>query len=351
MRAPVTALGISDIPMTFANGSALLLLILLPSAIGLFLWRSRVRIAAMHAVGELVLTRELFAHVSSSQRRWKFALWLAALTAVIVALARPIWGIEMDVIQTEGVSVMVVLDVSNSMNAQDVLPSRIERAKLAIHDILDELAGNELGLILFAGEAFTQFPFTTDTFSAASFLNSVTTNAITRQGTAIESALRLAVDAFQNKSGTEEFIILITDGENLEGDPLPVANEAGQRGITIHAIGYGDPVDGAPVPVLDEAGNIADFKKDRFGQVVVSRLDETILQEIAEQTGGLYQRASPGGIEIVNLINRINEAEAGELGSRTESHGVERFGIFVALALLALSLEILLPETRVEVVT
>jgi Ca-activated chloride channel family protein len=244
---------------------------------------------------------------------------------------------------------MVVLDVSNSMNAQDVLPSRMERAKLAIHDLLDGLQGNELGLILFAGVAFVHFPFTTDTFSADAFVNSVNTDAITRQGTAIEAALRLAVQAFDERSGTAEIIILITDGENHEGDPLVVADEAAENGIVIHAIGFGDPIEGAPVPIYDDTGNVIDFKKDRFGQVVVSRLDETILQEITARTGGLYQRASASGIEVVNLINQINAVEAGELGSRTETHGVERFGIFVALALLALSLEILLPETRAEV--
>ncbi len=336
--------------MTFVNASALLLLLLLPAAIMLFVWRSRVRAASLRRIGDAALTRVLFSQVSSTRRVWKSGVWLLAVATLIVALARPVWGVEMDVIQTQGVSVMFVLDVSNSMNAQDVLPSRIERAKLAIHDILDNLAGNELGMILFAGEAYIHFPFTTDTFSAGSFLNAVTTDAITRQGTAIEAALRLAVDAFADKSGTEEFIILITDGENHEGDPLPVADEAAAQGIIIHAIGYGDPVEGAPVPVYDEAGAVVDFKKDRFGQVVVSRLDEAILQAITEFSGGLYQRASAGGIEIVNIINQINQAEAGELGSRAESHGVERFGIFVALSLLALSLEIILPETRSEAV-
>jgi Ca-activated chloride channel family protein len=332
--------------MTFTNASALILLVLLPAAVAFLVWRNRVRVAALCRIGDAELTRMLMAHVSGTRRIWKSALWLLAVGALIVALARPVWGVEMDVVEVRGVSVMVVLDVSNSMNAQDVLPSRIERAKLAIHDILESLSGHELGLILFAGEAYIHFPFTTDTFSAGSFLNAVTTDAITRQGTAIEAALRLAVDAFADKSGTEEFIILITDGENHEGDPLLVADEAAQQGIVIHAVGYGDPVEGAPVPVFDEAGNVIDFKKDRFGQVVTSRLNETILQEIAERTGGTYHRASAGGIEIVNIVNQINEAEAGELGSRTETHGVERFGVFVALALLALSLEILLPETR-----
>ena len=302
----------------------------------------------MRTIGDVRLTHVLFARVSRTRRLVKSVLWLLAVSTLILALARPVWGVETDVLQTQGVSVMIVLDVSNSMNAQDILPNRMERAKLAIHDLLDGLLGNELGLILFAGVAFVHFPFTTDTFSADTFVNTVNTDAITRQGTAIEAALRLAVDAFEERSGTAEFIILITDGENHEGDPLPVADEAAEKGIVIYAIGYGDPVEGAPVPIYDDSGTVVDFKKDRFGQVVVSRLDETILQEIADRTGGLYQRASAGGIEIVNLINQINAVEAGELGNRSETHGVERFGIFVALALLALSMEMLLPEARSE---
>ncbi len=333
--------------MTFLNSSLLLMLLLVPGVAVFLAWRSHVG-DKRRLIGDVGLTAILFAHISGTRRLAKSVLWLVAFASLIVALARPVWGVETDVLQTQGVSVMVVLDVSNSMNAQDVLPNRMERAKLTIHDLLDGLQGNELGLILFAGVAFVYFPFTTDMFSADAFVNTVNTDVITRQGTAIEAALRLAVATFEERSGTAEIIVLITDGENHEGDPLPVADEAAEKGIVIHAIGYGDPIEGAPVPIYDEAGNVVDFKKDRFGQVVVSRLDEMILQEITARTSGLYQRASAGGIEIVNLINQINAVEAGEIGNRTETHGVERFGIFVALALLALSMEMLLPETHIE---
>jgi Ca-activated chloride channel family protein len=316
--------------MTFANSSVLTLLLLLPAAVALLVWRYRARMGALRRLGDMTLTHTLFSQVSNTRRIWK--------------------SVDLDTIETQGVAIMVVLDISNSMEAQDIAPSRLQRAKLAVHDLFQGLAGNELGLILFAGEAFVQFPLTTDLTSAETFLNAVSTEAISHQGTAIEVALRLALNAFSTRNGASEIILLITDGENTEGDPMPVVDEAANQGITIYTLGYGDPDQGAPVPVYDETGAVVDYKTDQFGQVVTSRLNESILQEIADRTGGTYQRASAGGIEIVNLINEINQLEAGELDSRTEERPIERFGVFVALALLALSLEILLPETRSEAV-
>ena len=332
--------------MTFLSAGALLLLAILPLWILFFGWRSRARVAILKQLGDIDLIGTLFPQVSGARRRWKSALWLCALAALIIALARPVWGVDLDVVQTQGVSVMIVLDVSNSMAAQDILPNRLERAKLAIRDLFDGLAGNEIGLIVFAGTAFVQFPLTTDPVSAVTFLNAVSTDSITRQGTAIEAALRLAMESFGEQSPAAHIIVLMTDGENHEGDPLHAADEAAQQGITIHAIGYGDPDEGVPIPVVDSSENIISYKTDEAGNVVLSKLDEDILKSIAECTGGTYQRASASGVEITNLMNQIHQAEAGDLGSRTETRGVERFGIFVALALLALSLEMLLPETR-----
>jgi len=335
--------------MTFLSAGALLLLAILPLWILFFGWRGRARVAILRQLGEIELIGALFPQVSSARRRWKSALWLCALAALIIALARPVWGVDLDVVQTQGVSIMIVLDVSNSMEAQDILPNRLERAKLAIRDLFNGLAGNEIGLIVFAGTAFVQFPLTTDPVSAVTFLNSVSTESITRQGTAIEEALRLAIETFGEQSPAARIIVLMTDGENHEGNPLSAADKAAQEGITIHAIGYGDPDEGVPIPLVDRSGNIINYKTDQAGNVVLSRLGEEILQSIAEYSGGIYQRASASGVEITNLMNRIREAEAGDLGSRTETRGVERFGIFIALALLALSLEMLLPETRATI--
>jgi Ca-activated chloride channel homolog len=334
--------------MSFVNPSLLVFLIIVPVVVLFLVWRGRARLAALRRIGDAELTRVLAPQVSRSRRFWKAAFWIGSLGALIFALARPVWGVNLDVIETQGVAVMVVLDVSNSMEAEDVVPNRLERAKLTIRDLFERLEGNEIGLILFAGTAFVQFPLTTDTTSATSFLNAASTSAISRQGTAIESALRLAMDSFDDESPAARIIVLVTDGENHEGDTFSAVRDAADSGITIHVIGYGDPVEGAPVPVRDDAGNVVGYKSDRGGNVIFSRLDEPTLQSIADLTEGLYQRASANGIEIVNIVNRVNEAQTGSLESRTERRGVERFAIFVALALLALSVEILLPETKGE---
>lgn len=326
--------------MSFVYAPALFLLVLLIPVTAFLVWRNRVRLLALRRLGDPALIRALAPSISVERRWWKIGLWLAAVAALIVALARPVWGVDLDVIETQGISVMVVLDVSTSMNAQDVAPSRLERARLAIRELFDRLAGNEIGLILFAGTAFVQFPLTTDSISAQSFLNAVSTDAITLQGTAIEDALRLAMNTFSPQSPAAKVIVLMTDGESHEGNALAAAGDAAEQGITIHTVGFGDP-QGSAIPLLDERGLPAGYKTDAAGNVVLSRLDEETLQAIAERAGGVYQLA-----DVDAVVKAINSTQAGVLETRTEQRGVERFGIFVALALLALSLEMLLPETR-----
>jgi len=331
--------------MIFENPASLLLLIFLPLTIGFFWWRDRVRTAKWLLLGDEALLSRLIPQINRARRFWKAALWLIAFASLIVALARPVWGEEVNITEAQGVSVMVVLDVSKSMNAQDIVPSRLERAKLAINDLIDGLAGNEIGLILFAGTAFVQFPLTTDTASASTFLQAASSDAISRQGTNVDAALRLAVDSFRSPSGSKRVIVLITDGENHEGDPLKASELAAEQDITIYTIGYGN-AEGAAIPVRDVNGNEIGYQTDRAGNLVLSALDETLLQQIAERTGGTYQRATANNTEISNLLGLINEIEAGNLGMRTETRAIERFGLFVALALIALSLEMLLPEAR-----
>jgi Ca-activated chloride channel family protein len=270
---------------------------------------------------------------------------MVAVACVVVALARPVWGVSDDVIDAEGISIVVVLDVSASMDAQDILPSRLERAKLAARQLFESRAGDELGLVLFAGTAYIQFPLTTDATSAVLFLNAASSRSITQQGTAIEEALHLAIRSFDERVPSRSIIILMTDGEDHEGEPLRAADEAAERGITIHVVGYGT-LEGGPIPVHDANGAVTGFKADRAGNIIQSRLEEPILQQIADTAGGTYQRAGETEIEIVNMLNAINNVEGGSLQSRTQARRVERFTLFVSLALIALSIEILLPESQ-----
>ncbi len=331
--------------MTFNNASALILFILIPSLLIFIIWRERVRLFIRRELVSADLVNTLFPSVNSRLRVLKAIFWLLAIVALIVAMARPVWGVDLDVIETQGVSVVFALDVSNSMAADDLLPSRLDRAKLGIRDLFGALAGNEVGLVLFAGTAFIQLPLTTDTVSAVNFLNAAGVDSITQQGTDLQSAVDTAIKAFGENSPAARIIILMTDGENHEGGIEAVARQAETAGVTIHAIGYGKP-EGSPVPILDENGAIIDYRTDENNNVIFSSLDEATLQQLTSLTGGYYQRATANGSEIVNLANRIQEVEAGLLDNRTQQRGVERFGIFVALALLALSIEIVLPETR-----
>lgn len=333
--------------MTFENPFVFALLLLLPLMIALFIWRSRVRAVAITHIGESDALKTLMIGINDQRRRWKSGLWLATVFALVIALARPVFGVDADVVEARGVAVIVALDVSTSMDAQDVKPSRIERAKLAIRDLLQGAEGNLFGLVLFAGDAFVQFPLTTDIDSALTFVNAASSKSITRQGTAIEDALWLSLGTFDERITSRSIILLMTDGENQQGDPLAAAKSAAERGITIHVIGYGTP-EGDVIPVYDSNGKVIAYKTDRGNNLVITKLDEPILQQIAETTGGLYQRASDSGIEIVNIQNRIAEVEGELLATRFQTRPVERFGIFVALALIALTAEMVISEKRAE---
>ncbi len=329
----------------FANPNVLILFLLVPLFAGFFVWRNRVRRLAISRIGEPDLINNLAAQVDSKRRLWKSILWLSALGFLIAALARPVWGVEAQATQAEGVSVVVVLDISASMDAEDIAPSRMERAKLDARQIFEQSEGNALGLVLFAGSAFVQFPLTIDSLSAVAFLNAASTASTTEQGTATGEALQTAMGLFDVGNAASSMIVLLTDGENHIGDPLLAAEEAARRGITIHVVGYGSE-EGATIPIRDESGAIVDYKTDQAGNLVMTRLDETLLRQIAETSGGLYQRASDSGTEVQNLLDAIDTAESSVLNSRPLVRRVERFELFIALALLALTLEIFLPERR-----
>jgi Ca-activated chloride channel family protein len=324
----------------FQYPQSLLLLVLLPVMMGVYAWREQVRARRLGRIGDTAAVQRLLTGTEAWQGRAQLGLWLAALAALIIALAQPVWGVDAEVVETRGAAIMIVLDVSASMDAQDVLPSRLERAKLAIRELMQGAEGNLFGLILFAGDAFVQFPLTSDIDSALTFVDAASSRAISRQGTVIEDALRLALATFDARISSASIIVLMTDGENHEGDPLAVAQAAAEAGITIHVIGYGTP-DGDVIPVFDAAGNLVEYKTDRGNNLVITRLNEPILEQIAGAANGLYQRAVPSGVEMVNLQNRIAEIEGDLLATRFQTRPVPRFGVFLALALLALSIEML----------
>ncbi|MDF1514523.1 MAG: VWA domain-containing protein [Anaerolineae bacterium] len=332
--------------MAFVKPESLYLLLVFPLLGSLMFWSSARRQAALARFGDLNLTHRLSANISWRKRRIKIALQLLSLALIILAAARPQWGTQVSVKVQEGVQVLVVLDVSSSMLAEDIKPSRLERAKLTISELMARLGGNELGLVIFSGAAFVQFPVTADFYTARSFLSSVGPTSISRPGTALEQALSVALDSFVDQRASSRVILLLTDGEGHEGDPLAAANRAAEEGVIIHAIGFGSPT-GEPIPLRDAAGNIVDYKKDAQGETVVSRLDEVILQQITRTTGGAYFRANASGKEVVAVADRIEGMVTGEQeeeGGAFETSGIERYQWFVGLAFSFLVVDVILSE-------
>ena len=329
----------------FLYPQLLLGLFLLPILGGFIWWRERLRRDQLAALGDPALINALTEQVNMNRRWWRIILWLLTVAMLIMAVARPVWGIAEEVVTAEGVAIMVVLDVSASMDARDIAPSRLDKAKLTINSIFQASEDNQVGLILFAGDAFVQFPLTTDVQSALAFLDAADTTSITRQGTALGEALDLAINTLDERVSARSIIVLMTDGENHEAPPQPIAQRAAQGNIIVHTIGFGTP-EGANIPVLDNNGVITGSLTDGAGNVIVTGLDESILIDIAEITGGIYRRASADGIEIIDLLNAIQAVETDELENRLQIRRIDRFGIFVFMAILFLGVALFLPETR-----
>ena len=312
----------------------------------LFFLLSRRHHAILSRLGTPELVEKLSASVNWRGRRWQIRLWFVTVVLLIVALARPQWGSHVEYIERRGVEIMVVLDVSESMMAEDFKPNRLARAKLEISELMDQLTGNDLGLVLFSGAAFVQFPLTSDVATARTFLEAAEPGIISRPGTAIAEAIEVAMQGFNEERATQKVIVLLTDGENHEGDTLAAAEEAAAQGIIIYTIGFGS-VDGEPIPVYDELGNPLGYKKDRNGQTVLSRLDELTLQQISNIADGLYFRARPDGREVNLLADEISKLQTAEMESRFETRGIERFQWFLGAAILILVIIELIPD-RVE---
>jgi Ca-activated chloride channel family protein len=331
--------------MLFGQSLFLYLLILIPFVVVFHLLVGRSRRKAIKRLGNPELIATLSEKVSQSKRRWKAILVLLTIAFVIIALARPQLGSHLELVEQQGVEVMVALDTSLSMMAQDVAPNRLERAKLAVIELMDRLSGARVGLVAFAGTSFVQFPLTTDFEAARLLLDAVDVNTISLPGTAIGDAIRTATRAFSEKELKYKVLILFTDGEDHNTDPIGAAKEAAGQGVVIYAIGFGSP-EGEPIPMRDETGAVTDFKKDREGEVVLSKLDETTLREIAQTTGGEYYRATASGKEIVQIATAIEEMDKKELESKLMIRHVERFQIPAALALLALVGEFALTDRK-----
>lgn len=280
------------------------------------------------------------------RRRWqRLWLWTGSAACVVVALAQPVWGIDAELVQARGAAVVFVLDISASMDAEDVLPSRLERAKLTILDVLAAVDGSLVGFVPFAGDAFVQLPLTGDVDTARAFVQVANSASVTRQGTAIGQALGLARTVVDERVVGEALVVLMTDGEDHQGDPLGAVEGWADDGIRLHVIGYGTP-EGDVIPVRDADGVVTGVKADAAGSIVISQLDEPLLTALAEAGGGVYQRADTTGVEAVAVIEAVRDLELGALGARLRTVSVPRFGIFLTLAVGLLAAEMVMSERR-----
>ena len=323
----------------FAAPHYLLLLLLIPFfflGMGLWLWGRRRR---LRRFGDEALVNELMPSWSRGKLWVRTVLLSLAFFFFVIGLSRPQIGAKLKDHKIKGAEIMIVLDVSNSMLAQDYSPDRLERAKLAISRITDKLKDDRIGLIVFAGTSFVQLPITSDYVSAKMFLNSISTESIPIQGTAIGDAISTAVRGFSAQSEHSRAIIVITDGENHEDDAVAAAKQAAEAGINVYTIGVGS-ADGQPIPMNGE------LLKDKDGNIVVTRLDEETLRKVASAGGGAYVHAGNDEFGLTPIISDIRKMEDEEYNSVVFEEYNEQFMYFLGIALVFFVLEMLVGDRR-----
>ena len=331
--------------MQFAEPGAFYWLLLLPVLLAFVPWSGRRRARALERLGEPGLIGRLSLGVSRSRDGGKAALVLVSVFFLVLAIARPQWGQGTDEVSARGVDVFLVLDTSFSMDATDVPPSRMERARYIASALIEKLQGNRVGLIVFSGSAFVQCPLTLDYGAAKIFLDTVGTGVVPEPGTDILQALEAASRGFVARDSKFKVVVLLTDGEETEGSAVGVAQKAREEGIVIHTVGVGTP-GGEPIPMRNENGEITDYIRDESGQPVLSRLGEETLSKIALETGGEYFRISERDQEIEEIGSLVSAMEGEELESQLFRRYQERYYWPLGLALSFLLAEALLPRER-----
>ena len=325
----------------FAHPEFLYLLFVLPALLVFYVYTRRLRRKALKRYGNPELLAELMPEVSSKRHHLKFWLLFGAIAMVIIVMAGPQFGSKLETVKRQGVEIMVCLDVSNSMLAEDVQPNRLAKAKQMLSRLTDDFTNDKLGLIVFAGDAFTQLPITSDYVSAKMFLSSINPSMVSTQGTAIGAAINLAMRSFTPSETSDKAIILITDGENHEDNAVEAAAAAAEKGIHVNIIGMGDPK-GSPIPI-DENSN---YMKDREGNVVITKLNEQMCQEIAAAGHGIYARADNTNSALRALQKEIEKMNKSELDSKVYSEYDERFQTFAWMALILLIADFMTLDRR-----
>ncbi len=329
----------------FAHQEYLYLLYLLPILIivGIGMVYRKKKILSGIAASES--RARMFLEKCYAKDYFKFSLIIISLALLILAFANPQIGTRIEDVKLTGIDAMVCLDVSLSMKAEDLKPNRLDLAKREIAQLLKNLKGDRVGLIVFAGSAYVQFPLTSDYSAANLFLNTADVNSVPEQGTALAAAINLSVKSFDNSSPTRKVIIVITDGEDHEGDLEQAITEAKSKNVAIYSIGMASP-NGAPIPVYDGQGNQVDFKKDRNGSIILTKLDEGSLKQMADKTSGKYYLASPAGDELRSIYQDLGNIQKTEFGTKQVTDYDDKYYYFLIPALLFLLVEFFISDKR-----
>ncbi|HEY4798007.1 MAG TPA: VWA domain-containing protein [Bacteroidia bacterium] len=320
-------------------GIALLLLM-----IALFAFARSWRKKALRKLGDIEIISQMMPMVSEGKPTLRFVFFSIGILFLIGGLVNPQVGSKLEEVKREGSDIMICLDVSNSMKAEDFKPNRLSKAKQAIEKLIDKLNNDRIGIIVFAGEAYVQLPITTDYAAAKLFLETADCDAVPVQGTVISSAIQLAEKSFGNEEGKNKAIIVISDGESHDDDAIAAAREAFEKNIYVHTIGIGSP-DGVPIPIYKN--NIQNgFKKDKDGNTVVTKLNESALQEISTAGNGVYIRATQSEIGLLALQDRISKMEKKTFEAKVYTDYDDWFPFFIAISLVFILIESLLTEIK-----
>ena len=314
----------------------------LPVMLILVLWYFISRKQKLKKLGDANLISQLLPYSSKRKRIIKFILFMLGFSSLIIALCNLQTGSKLTEVKREGADIIVCIDVSNSMLAQDLSPDRLTRAKYALEKMIDGLEGDRLGLVIFAGEAYVQLPITTDYSAAKLFLSSIGPGMVPVQGTNVSDAIKKASESFSVDEGKNRAIILITDGENHDSEAIQAAEEAGKNGIMINTIGIGSE-NGVPIPLI-ENGIVKGYRKDKQGQTVITKLNTNLLKTIASKANGVFVQASQADIGLGAVLDKIGELDKVQLENKMYTDYEDQFQWFLGLSLVLFFIEFLISE-------
>lgn len=324
----------------FEDPAYLYLLIIVPILIAIRMLGQKKRKQQLKKFGDVQLLQALMPDVSKTRNEAKFWLTIVAVALLIVMLARPQMGTKINQEQRQGIEVILALDISNSMKAEDVVPSRLDKSKMLIENLVDNFTNDKVGLIVFAGDAFVQLPITSDYVSAKMFLQNIEPSLIAAQGTNLSDAIELSSKSFTKQENIGRAIIVITDGEDHEGGAIEAAKKAKKEGMRVFVLGVGSPK-GSPIPNVDGG-----YMKDRSGQEVMSALNESMCKQVAEAGGGAYIHVDNTNIAQKQLDNEIAKLQKGEIMNAVYSEYDEQFQAVGILLIIVLVIEALILETK-----